>query len=616
MEWDELENFFGKSLSQSQALNDSSQNDEGSPVALSLARELTKSLQANFELKRDLDDLHCSFMDFKKQRDNDQIQYRNETFKLLETLAEETTERINKSESKITVFMEELSSFQKEFDELINVLQNIDVSNDDINSRITKLDDLIDSLKNIDVMNTNFNDRIRRLETRVTDLNQYGRRPTIEISGVSEDIPQSELEKYVALNILHPIGIRVGYWDISTCHRLAKKNQSQPSPVVVRFVNRKHAVAAIKNRFLLKYLPIKDIFITDNLCPENQAIFDELCRLKNNGVVSQVWSYNGKPTFKASSSRRVRGTRVDHLEDLKPLIAMSPTKETQSSTIIAPPATVAITDKSISPPITAHTTTNTTNTIASSPSLPGINEVSLTARTEIGPSSINSTSPIVTKPSVVPADSCPPKEIDEDEAVEITVDVKCCCDLCSRPFADFDALANHILECTDTHLSQSAPEDVSIETDLLSESLEVITSPAADSINSILSSRSPGNSSPQLNCSVFSSSSASVCAGAPTPTNISTKGPEKSDIPISHNVMNSTSTEPHRMDFPEVVVMDESSIEVEAVTNGSVLHPTDDPVLMKNIRADFEALRTEYEKWESPRRNSNLCSGSRYVISS
>ena len=70
-EWDQLENFFAKSLNQSQIILDeeSAINNDKTPTANSLARELTKSLQANFKLKQDLDDLHCSFLDFKRERE-------------------------------------------------------------------------------------------------------------------------------------------------------------------------------------------------------------------------------------------------------------------------------------------------------------------------------------------------------------------------------------------------------------------------------------------------------------------------------------------------------------------------------------------------------------------
>ena len=122
--------------------------------------------------------------------------------------------RISCSENKINEYLSELGSFKTEFHELIAALELIEPINVDISNRIKKL------------------------EEKVTDLNQYGRRPTIELTGVSEDIPAPELEKYIVLNILHPISANVDYWNVGAVHRLRKRNPNQLSPVVCRFVNR------------------------------------------------------------------------------------------------------------------------------------------------------------------------------------------------------------------------------------------------------------------------------------------------------------------------------------------------------------------------------------------
>ena len=176
-----------------------------------------------------------------------------------------------------------------------------------------------EDLVNMDEIDANLKDRVKSLESKVVHLDQYGRRPSIEINGVSEDISQSSLEAYVAVEILHPIGVKVGYWDIVACHRLKKRDPNMPATVVIRFVNQKHAVAAVKNRHKLKFLShLKGIFITDNLCLYYRSIFDDLFNLKQQGVVNQVWSYSGKVSFKSTPNHRARGTRVGHIDELTP----------------------------------------------------------------------------------------------------------------------------------------------------------------------------------------------------------------------------------------------------------------------------------------------------------
>ena len=125
-------------------------------------------------------------------------------------------------------------------------------------------------------------------------------------------------------NVLRPIGVDCGYWDIEACHRLAKKKPWKPAPVIVRFRNRKDAVHSVKNRNQLKQnVQLKGVFITDNLCPTYSTFFDKLSELKNEGIISHVWSYNGKVSYKATPNRWVKGTRIAHIDDLKPLMELS-----------------------------------------------------------------------------------------------------------------------------------------------------------------------------------------------------------------------------------------------------------------------------------------------------
>ena len=641
-EWDQLENFFAKSLNQSQIILDEESviNDDKTPTANSLARELTKSLQANFKLKQDLDDLHCSFLDFKREREIDQQQYRADTAKVLDSHEKYTEYRISCSETKITEYLTELGSFKTEFHELIIAFELIEPINVDINNRIKKL------------------------EEKVTDLNQYGRRPTIELTGVSEDIPAPELEKYIALNILHPIGVNVGYWDVVAVHRLRKRNPNQPSPVVCRFVNRKHAVLAVKNRHLLKFLPLaKNVFITDNLCPDNLAIFDELCQLKDNGIVSQVWSYNGKPTYKVTSSRRVRGTRVNHLDDLRPLIAISHQQveavnliNTAEVPISVDPATintpdvapiaparsdqvgsiheVEAEDVNISPiaevptnavpannntltsdqvksdqvkhtqestipntipaeaPIIADPSTkDTTPSVPVAPTIianPGINEVNLAARTDIDSTSSNNT------PSYsIPTDSSTSNPVTDVNSVPDPVSIadstdisfstptvdKWWCDLCSRSFTSITDLELHLVKC--------------------SEPQEGLTSPTAISINSILSNSSPVTSISQLSRPASTSSTEELSPVTTSPQVNSTLQPVK--VPPSY--LNSTSSDPQCSELPEVDMNVSEIKDSELPSNETKLHPLDDPVFMENMKSTYKSLQKEYLDWSrSPSR--------------
>ncbi len=164
--------------------------------------------------------------------------------------------------------------------------------------------------------------QIDTLDRDLMDLQQYIRRPTIEISGIPDHIEQRDLESYVINQILQrTLGYTLHPMAIVACHRLKKRNPRKPANVVCRFVNRKLAIDAISGRNKLKTFPhLRRIYIHDNLCPRYKEIFDKLSELKRERVVNHVWSFNGKVHYKQSDNRWVRGTRVFHMNDLEPLI--------------------------------------------------------------------------------------------------------------------------------------------------------------------------------------------------------------------------------------------------------------------------------------------------------
>lgn len=137
--------------------------------------------------------------------------------------------------------------------------------------------------------------RIDNLEIDVVDLNQYGRRDSIEICNISEGIEQSKLETYV-INFLKSIKVSVESFNIVAVHRLGKFRNGINRNVIVKFINRKDAYKALKNNFLNKRSQLqiyKKLYIIENLCPVNKKIFNSLYRLKKLRKLHDVWTYNG-----------------------------------------------------------------------------------------------------------------------------------------------------------------------------------------------------------------------------------------------------------------------------------------------------------------------------------
>ena len=132
------------------------------------------------------------------------------------------------------------------------------------------------------------------LKIKINTLYQYGRHEHIELVGVKESIKQEDLERYV-IDLLNEIEVEVTERDIAAVHRLGKFRRQKKRNVIIKFIQRKDAKKAYKNRSMLKRLngEFKNIYIIENLCPAHRTLFNRLYRMLKNDEIYDVWTHNG-----------------------------------------------------------------------------------------------------------------------------------------------------------------------------------------------------------------------------------------------------------------------------------------------------------------------------------
>ena len=101
-----------------------------------------------------------------------------------------------------------------------------------------------------------------------TNLNQnnYNRRNNVEISGISNEVSDQNLEETV-IGICKDSGIDVNSLDIEVCHRLpfGKNATNTNKRVIVKFVNRKHSEAMLQRK--KDIIKKSKVFVSHLLCP-------------------------------------------------------------------------------------------------------------------------------------------------------------------------------------------------------------------------------------------------------------------------------------------------------------------------------------------------------------
>ena len=91
-------------------------------------------------------------------------------------------------------------------------------------------------------------DKVVSLESSVNQVEQYGRRNNIVISGIPDDVADDDLENAVT-SIMEDVDVIVQNGDIEVCHRIGKSDQkTSGKKIIVRFINHKYCKKALVNR--------------------------------------------------------------------------------------------------------------------------------------------------------------------------------------------------------------------------------------------------------------------------------------------------------------------------------------------------------------------------------
>ena len=158
-------------------------------------------------------------------------------------------------------------------------------------------------------------DRVIALERSHYLYLQYGRRESIEITGIPEQVKQEDLEKEVE-KIYNEIKVEVhgrqmNTSDISACHRVGKKGVT-----IVRFVNRKFATEGLfkgKNLKGTKLYGNIPIYINNSFCKEFKFYGYIIRKLKTRAQIDAYKIKNGVYQIKTLGNDNY--VEVSHISD-------------------------------------------------------------------------------------------------------------------------------------------------------------------------------------------------------------------------------------------------------------------------------------------------------------
>ena len=180
---------------------------------------------------------------------------------------------------------------------------------DDLLGYILKLRNKLDELESLSLIAKQVN-QLQRSHVRSL---QYNCRQSIELHGIPESIPDTQVESK-CIEILKEIGCKkVSPEGIHACHRLKNKKN-----VIIRFVNRKDADLALHDRGNLKKMNkgklnlTDNIYLNENLCrPMQFLVYKARCAYRE----KKIKSYN---FWKGKLSVTIDNINfpISHVEDI------------------------------------------------------------------------------------------------------------------------------------------------------------------------------------------------------------------------------------------------------------------------------------------------------------
>ena len=152
--------------------------------------------------------------------------------------------------------------------------------------------------------------KVDRLESRVDDLEQYGRRYSIKLSGVAESVsesPASFLKEKLSVEIdeLH---------DIDRYHRVGRHDSNgKPRDILIKFTNYRTKAAVFKNRFKLKGT---GCFVNDDLTRKRSKLLFKCRTLKKQSSLKDTWTRDGNVFIKLNDNSTKRISSLEELADI------------------------------------------------------------------------------------------------------------------------------------------------------------------------------------------------------------------------------------------------------------------------------------------------------------
>ena len=217
--------------------------------------------------------------------------------KRLDEISAKLSHMLTKNDTSFikTIIKDTLEEIKEKF--LGSVLKKLEVMEGSVFESKNEIDALKRTIKEqrseIDALKKAQQDAESIHNSSQNDLEQYGRRNSVRISGLANDSDQQTsmvvADETISL-LSKKLGLKLESKDVDVAHRLGKYAPNKNRPVIVKFVRRQTKIDIMQRAKLLKGT---GVFINEDLTKINAEVLSSL-RLKEPALVERAWSREGK----------------------------------------------------------------------------------------------------------------------------------------------------------------------------------------------------------------------------------------------------------------------------------------------------------------------------------
>lgn len=239
------------------------------------------------------------------------------TFESILSTLHENIAGIRSQNEKITSDIQDMKDLKEEINKL---RQAVDFLSDKYDKQLEEISEL--KKENACLKNLN-----KLQESRIDDIDQYNRRQNILFDAVKETSAENTNE--MVINQCKKLGVQLNPGDIQVSHRLGKKVDGKPRPIIARFTSvgtARSIIQLVKNQFRKanndsntkqKKRPEQTVMAREHLTDARAKLLQECLRLKREKKLSNCWIYNYEVYVKRSYQDKtgIKIQRVDQLNN-------------------------------------------------------------------------------------------------------------------------------------------------------------------------------------------------------------------------------------------------------------------------------------------------------------